>query len=157
MRNEELITALRSRFSDDLNENFDVLDFVWRHGSVVEALMYARLFWPELAEIEGMVIVKDRIDTGESRARLRDAIGKMRDSSAVEESFNLHELPDDLFSKTQDATDEQVDFLAERLQEMWRARLQSLYPNKHFVVKILPPAETGYSVGITFYQERTNQ
>lgn len=154
MTEQELIADIRSHYSDDEKGDFDVADLVWRHGSVIEAIMYSRLFWPEITEILEFVLLKDRINTEEAQTRLSKAVSEMTDLSEVEESFNLVEIPSYLFSRLEDATDEQVEHLAGCLVELWRAKLQLAYPNRTFVVRVLSPDETGGEVGITFCQKR---
>jgi hypothetical protein len=41
---------------------FTALDFVGALGSVGNALLYSRLFWPEFIEVDGMVFIKDYVD-----------------------------------------------------------------------------------------------
>jgi hypothetical protein len=152
---QEVIADIRSHYSDDDKSHFDVVDSIWRHGSAIEAIMYSALFWPEISETLGFVLLKNRIDTEEAKTRLSKAISENMDLSEVEESFNLVELPSDIFSRLQDTTDEQVEHLAGCLVEMWRAKLQLAYPNREFVVRVLSPNETGGEVGITFSQKRS--
>jgi hypothetical protein len=154
MTEQEVIADIRSHYSDDDKGDFDVADFIWRHGSAIEAIMYSRLFWPEVSETLGCVVLKGSIDTEEARTRLSKAISKTMDLSDIEESFNLVEIPSDVFSRREDITDEQVEHLARCLVEMWRAKLQLAYPNRAFVVRVLSPNETGGEVGITFCQKR---
>jgi hypothetical protein len=154
MTEQEVIADIRSHYSDEDKGDFDAVDLIWRHGSVIEAIMYSKLFWPEVTETLGFVLLKDRIDTEEAKTRLSKAISEKMDLSELEESFNLIELPSDVFSRTEDATDEQVEHLAACLVEMWQAKLQLAYPNRAFLVRVLSPNETGGDVGITFCQER---
>ena len=154
MTEQEVIGDIRSHYSDDDKGDFDVADFIWRHGTVIEAIMYSRLFWPDFTESLGCVVLKDRIDTEEAKARWSKAISENMDLSEVEESFNLVELPSDVFSRREDTTDEQVEHLARCLVDMWRGKLQLEYPNRAFVVRVLSPDETGGDVGITFCQKR---
>src|ERR1700722_19878088 len=112
MTEQEVIADIRSHYSDDDKGDFDVSDLIGRHGSMIEAIMYSRLFWPETTETLGLVLLKHRIDTEESRTRLSKAISEMMDVSEVEESFNLVELPSDVFLQLEDTTDEQVEHLA---------------------------------------------
>lgn len=44
--------------------------------------------------------------------------------------------------------------LTERLAEMWRYRLQMIYPGCKFIVQILSAEDTGDEIGIIFYTER---
>jgi hypothetical protein len=154
MTEQEVIAHIRSHYSDDDKGDFDVADLIFRHGSVIEAIMYSRLFWPDFTETQGCVVLKDRIDTEEAKARWSKAISENMDLSEVEESFNLVELPSDALSRLEDATDEQVEHLAGCLVIMWRGKLQLEYPNRAFVVRALSPDETGGDVGITFCQKR---
>jgi hypothetical protein len=154
MTEREIIADLRLHYADDEKDDFDLPDLIWRHGSAIEAIMYSRLFWPEVSETLGCVLLKERIDTEETKTRLSKALSDKMDLSELEESFNLVELPSDMFARTEDATDEQVGHLAECLAAMWRARLQLVYPDRGFVVRVLSPDETGGEVGITFSQKR---
>ena len=154
MTEQEVIADIRSHYSDDDKGDFDVPDLIWRNGSAIEAIMYSTLFWPEVTETLGFVLLKDRIDTEEAKTRLSKAISKTMDLSEVEESFNLVEIPSDLFSRLEDTTDEQVEHLAGCLVEMWRTKLQVAYPSRELVVRVLSPDETGGEVGITFCQKR---
>ena len=154
MTEQEVIADIRSHYSDDDKGDFDVADLIGRHGSVIEAIMYSRLLWPEITETLGLVLLKYRIDSEEAKARLSKAISEKMDPSELEESFNLVEIPSDLFLRLEDTTDEQVEHLAGCLVEMWRAKLQLAYPNLAFVVRVLSPDETGGEVGITFCQKR---
>jgi hypothetical protein len=154
MKEQDVVAEIRSHYSDVEEGDFDVADLIWRHGSVIEAIMYSRVFWPDVSETLGHVLLKDRVDTEEAKTRLSKAISEGMNPSEVEESFNLVELPNYVFSRTKDATDQQVEHLAGCLVEMWRAKLLLTYPNRQFVVRTLSPNETGAGVGITFCQKR---
>jgi hypothetical protein len=60
MTEQELIADLISRYPDDKNRALGVLDFVYRHGSVLDALTYSSLFWPRFIEIQDMIFVTGR-------------------------------------------------------------------------------------------------
>ena len=101
-----------------------------------------------------MVFLKATIENEADRRRLSEVFERNgRDRAQTEQDFNLTEIPADLFGKRAGDTSEEEDhWLAERLAEMWRARLQLLYPNRKFVVEILEPEDTGGEVGVIFYQ-----
>ncbi len=154
MKSKYVLRDLHSRYPEEKESGLGVLDFVWRRGSVLDALMYSFLFWPELVEYQNMIFVNAQ-RKGRSKPepeQIRAALVKMRNPWRVEESFNLFELPYDLFGNAGDTTDEQVEFLAVRLAELWRAKLAKDFPNRRFEVKVLSPEETGGDLGITFYQ-----
>jgi len=100
MKEKDLIADIRSHYSDVEEGDFDVADLLWRHGSVIEAIMYSRVFWPDVSETLGYVLLNDRVDTEEARTRLSKAISGGMKPSEVEESFNLVELPNYVFSRT---------------------------------------------------------
>lgn len=154
MNEERLIADLLARYRED-GVARGPLDFVYRYGSVLDALLYSCLLWPRFVEIDSMVFVVGRLRGRNvpDLTRLHDALARFQEASRVEESFNLFEIPSDLFENVQDTTDEQVYWLAERLAEMWRAKLTLDFPGRRFTVKVLSPEETGGEIGITFYQD----
>jgi hypothetical protein len=158
MKDEDLLSSLRGHFSSGEAEGYDVLDFVYRYGSVLEALMFSRLFWPEFAEADGMVFFKEGVQDPKLRQRIRDYLERTGgDRAAVEQSFNLREVTIQLLGKDlKETTDEQIDWVEERLCEMWQARLSALYPDRRFKVELvnLDPDEPEGDTGITFYQIR---
>lgn len=153
MTRHQLMRDLTERYSGK-DANLEVLDFLSRNGSVLDALMYSYLFWPTFVEILDMVFVvgRRRGRNPPEMAGLQNALKDMRDSWRVEESFNLFELPSDLFDYFANTSDEQVELLAERIVEAWRAKLAVDFPSRRFEVKVLSPSETGGEVGITFHQ-----
>ena len=145
----EVYTAL-----DVDTSGFGLRDMTYAFGSPVDALMYSGLFWPAFVEIEGMVFLKGTIEDDEDRQRLKEVFEQHnRDVARTEEDFNLVEVPSDLFGRrAAETTEEEDGWLAERLAEMWHARLSLLYPGREFVVRVLTPEETGGEVGIVFFQ-----
>jgi hypothetical protein len=132
--------------------NFGVFDFLGAFGSPVEAIAYAKLFWPDCVEVDGMVLRSDVVEDEMDVLRLREVLQKWNgDISKTECSFNLIEIPCGVFGKrsgeSSDALDEQ---LARILAEMWHARLIQKYPNRIFSV-ILEHDNDG-TVFVTFCQ-----
>jgi|SRR5271156_404299 len=160
MKNQDLLISLRHHFSSPDAETYDVLDFAFRYGSVLEALMFSRLFWPEFAEVEGMVLFKEVAEDPRQYERIRDYLERSDgDRTEVERSFNLKEVTTQLLGKDlKETTDEQIDLLEERLCEMWAARLSVLYPDRRFKVEVvnLDPNDPEGDTGITFCQIRDN-
>lgn len=154
MDDEELLSRLRERYSGNNTKNYNVLDFIGGFGSPFEALIYSRLFWPEFIEIDGMVFLKETIESPDDRERLSAAFEKCdRNPRATEKSFNLVEVPSTLFGPRVGETTEREDrLLAERLVEMWRARLETVFPGRPFIVRLVEPEESGGDVGVIFHQ-----
>jgi len=158
MHDEELLKDLREncRASQIDTTAFGVRDMIYVCGSPLDALVYSRLLWPDFVEIEGMVFMEGTIENEEDRQRLVYALEEYnKDRTLTEQAFNVVEVPSDLFGRRATETTEEQDYwLAERLAEMWRARLHLLYPTHEFVVELLEPKEIGGEVGIVFYQLR---
>ena len=150
----DFIARLRQRYSTSETRNFSVLDFVAAFGSPFDALLYAHLFWPEFVEVDGMVLRKEMVEDAEDIAKVKDALQRFEgDKSKTEESFNLVEIPSGIFSQRIDNTsDEEDGCLASILADMWKARLQQLFPDRGFQVTILTPDESGGEVAVTFRQ-----
>jgi len=156
VQDEEVLRRLREAYRDlgIENESFDFRDMIHAVGSPLDALMYSTLFWPQFVEIDGMIFLEGTIEDEEDRQRLEEVFAKYdEDVARTEQDFNLVEVPSDLFGRRAGNTTEEEDRrLAERLAEMWRARLDLLYPGREFVVQVLEPEETGGEVGIVFFQ-----
>jgi hypothetical protein len=134
---------------------FNVLDLLHSEGSPLDALLYSRLFWPEFVEYDAMVFLKETIEDASDVARLREALaGYSNDRSQTEKSFNFIDVGD-LFGPLAGETDAELDeSLAHRLRDMWQARLVALFPNRSFTVQVVPPEDSGGSVGLIFWQNR---
>jgi hypothetical protein len=118
------------------------------------ALLYCRLFWPNFVEVDGMVFLEGTFDDEADMRRLRDAVHRYEGNRRrVEESFNFHEL-DLLFGGLQDSSQEHDEWLAERLAEMWNARLRDLFPDRGFRVEVIrPDPSEGHELGVLFHSE----
>jgi hypothetical protein len=95
------------------------------------------------------------IENEDDRSRIRAALLKLSCRKEVEQSFNQFMLPDDLFSEGASKTsDEEILHLAERIAEMWEARLACVFPDKKCVVELQLPEETQEGPTIVVYQAR---
>jgi hypothetical protein len=153
MRDELLIEHLKKLHASKDTNNFNVLDFVSAFGSPLEALAYSNLFWPDFVEFEGMIFHQGVIEDEHDRARIRTALSEFSTRQDVEQSFNQFMIPDAFFSAgLSTTTDEENMCLAERIAEMWNARLSRLFPNKQCIVELQLPEETGEGPTIVVYQ-----
>lgn len=157
MQETDLIKRLAVLFSEHDTTNFNVLDYVYAVGSPLQALMYLKLFWPEFVEIEEMIFLKDNIENEENRRSVLEYFNEHnRDRLSTEQAFNLLEIPSDIFGKNMgETTDEEDQYLAVKLVEMWQYRLHLVYPSRSFKVELLAAEETGGEIGILFYQSET--
>ncbi|MCI0530192.1 MAG: hypothetical protein L0Y56_22340 [Nitrospira sp.] len=155
MKDEQLINRLRTKYTELNTTGFNVFDFLHAEGSGLEALMYARLFWPEFIEIDDMVFLKETVENEDDRKRVGEAFEYYeKDRCKTEQSFNLVEIHSLFGRRSGETTDAEDRQLAELLAEMWRYRLQLLYPYRRFLVEVLEPEQTGGEVAVMFYQSR---
>jgi hypothetical protein len=131
-----LLQRLHERFPGDDTSNFDLMDFIYAKGSAFTALWYSRLFWPEFVEIDGMIFFKESMSSREQRQRLAEAVQELgHDRRGIEEAINVVYAAG-IFQR-HDTTDEEFQWLLERLVEMWASRLRNVYPERHFRVELL--------------------
>jgi len=153
MHGNLLLDHLKEFHAKADTSNFNVLDFVSAFGSPLEALAYSYLFWPDFVEFEGMIFHQGSIEDDDDRSRIRAALSEFSSRKEVEQSFNQFVIPDSFFAAgLSTTTDEEDLFLAERIAEMWRARLARLFPNKNCLVEVQPPDETEEGPTIVVYQ-----
>lgn len=154
MKDEQLIASLRKHHADADTRRFNVLDFLSAFGNPLDALMYAKLFWPDFVEYKGMIFLKDHVEDEEDRARIMQALETFSKPNEVEESFNRFLIPFSFFASGSSITNDNEDLqLAKQLVEMWRYRLALLFPKMTFKVSLLLPEETGEEATITVSQE----
>jgi hypothetical protein len=120
------------------------------------AVLYARLFWPDFVEVDGMIFLEGSFEDEADMRLLREAIDRYGgDRRRIEESLNFHEIGL-MFGGLAGISDEDADWLAERLAGMWNARLHSLFPTREFAVDVVRPAPSeGHELGVCFYERRS--
>jgi hypothetical protein len=146
-----LIRTLRRRSSDRDTTGFKPLDFIYAEGSPVDALLYSSLFWPELLEVDGAILLRVTVEDDEDLARIR-AVVRERGPVETERRFNLWEFSDLFGNGLADIGDEEAELLMTRLVEMWRFRLLAQFPQRRFALEVLAPEDTGGDIAILFYQ-----
>ncbi len=115
----------------------------------MDALLYSALFWPDLLEVDGAVLLHASVggEVAKVRASLRE-----RGSVETEKRFNLREFSDLFGNGLAEIDDDQAACLLARLAAMWRCRLAADFPERKFTVEVWSPDETGGDIGIVFYQ-----
>ena len=131
---------------------FHFFDFLHARGSPRQALFYSGLFWPEFIEREDMVFLEGTIEDESDRQRLLEALHRYGDRTKTEQSFNTVEIPSLFGRRSTETTDEEDEYLANRICTMWTARLRELFPDRKFFVEVLPADESGGEISIRFYQ-----
>ncbi|MFI1766024.1 hypothetical protein ACH41H_28740 [Streptomyces sp. NPDC020800] len=127
-------------------------------GGVIDAIPYRWLYWPDLLKVHGAPFV-DLYGVGGDGIgdRLSRIIGSRPPGRSLEEwkecvdSFNYFEIAH-LFRRwggTYDSLETSHLALAELLQEPWRARLQSSYPEFSPTVRaLLPDGDVGVCIAV---------
>ena len=123
---KELIPELRS-YPDDVGAAVEV--WLTNLGRYDHAAAYASLFWPAFTEIEGCVLLGDRVP--ETYAEWKARLGE--DPAAIESVLNHRHLSD-LFIRAPEPSDELLEHLGEVLRDMWAAKLHQDFPDRQFVV-----------------------
>ncbi|HEU4539989.1 MAG TPA: hypothetical protein VFR23_02575, partial [Jiangellaceae bacterium] len=90
---EALLDGLPRRLAEHDTTGFTVLDFLYAAGSPIDALLYARLFWPELLEVDGAVLLASSVEDEADLARVRSSL-RERGPVETERRYNLRELSD---------------------------------------------------------------
>ena len=153
MEDIEIIQKLKSKYSLADTSNFNIIDFVCAYGNPVDALMYLRFFWPEFIEKDGMIFLKETFENQEGWARFDEAKNYFAGNyMEIEKSFNYFEIPVQLVDKKNEIDDKEYEYIAERMKQMWDAKLKFDFPNRQFVVRVANPDVTGGEIGLIFYQ-----
>ncbi len=148
-----LLNELAKKYEAHDTRNFRVLDFLAAFGSPLDAHAYLRLFRPTFIQFHGMTFRADSIEDGEDRNRILSALERYEGNrQKTEQSFNLLEIPSGAFSRHETESSERLNRqLAEALAELWSMQLVAQYSGEAFVVRVVPPEETGGQVGIVFH------
>jgi hypothetical protein len=147
----ERLKVLESNFPEG-TENFDSGDFLYCFGNATEAILYSTLFLPDIEEFCGRVVLSVPISDPEGRKRFVSAVeSEDADREEMVASFNWIEVGY-VFSKRR-STDEEDEVLATLIAESWRNLLKGRYPERQFIVRVIPPEETGSTVGVGFVEK----
>ncbi len=151
---EEDISPLSRQILEGLRRHYPATEGVVRHnltafmhefGGVSGALLYGRLFVPEFQVIAGRVI----LDDGYVPKAYLKAISESITGPVDPDSFNCVEVYY-MFSNRDQCEDGEDDILAELIAEAWRGRLLMLFPERKFVVEIIPPDDNGSVATVGF-------
>lgn len=136
----------------------DARNPLWMHGKKREALLYALLYLPAFAEIDGSILQTSFVMN-------TDVFPQSFIDAKTEGAIPLHGLEDNfnyvetshIFSAgyTENVTDEDEELFAECVAEAWRGRLALLYPRRCFNVSVIGPPESGDAFGVSFHEIRS--
>ena len=160
----DLSGALHSLYRTDLDRQFSRSDprFDPRAPqpslSYVDALAAAGIFFPQVEEVEGMVLHTRRMRVMEGEQFIPYAAPKSWSPAQIERQNNMIEV-DALVRSGDTVTDEEERILAGIIADAWRTWLHGRYPGRFFIVEVVEPARTvfGESYAVTFWEERDTQ
>lgn len=124
---------------------YSLLDHLYGVGSIELAVCFSKLFWPDLMEREGAIILAEGFDVTVLDGWRRKVAG---DRGALERAMNLRHM-EDLLPGADEVSDANRLYLGESLAAMWEARLQRCFPGRDFEVTV---ASGELGVAITFCQ-----
>jgi hypothetical protein len=115
--------------------SFNWWSYVNLKADLQTALAFAKFFSPELIEIDGCLILKDRYD----EVLFHDwkkACGN--DKTSIEKMMNLYELNDFFHINVNEMEDdeEQVKVLGDVLKHYWSMAFKQGYPNRNIIIDV---------------------
>ena len=113
------------------------------------ALMYSKLFWPDLIEVDGFVLLATNYDR-----EYFDEVITNYGAKHVEGHINLCYLQYMVGTGEHDCEDEIWEFLGKTLCETWKQRAQYLFPQKSFVTEFAWYSDDIGDPGVTLYQTK---
>lgn len=147
-----IVAAARRQWGESFS-GFDVYDLVHAKGSALDALIYAHVFWPEFAVVDGMTFLPFVAEDDADHERIRARRSAVSDPTTVEREFNRVEVAA-LFGRRRGETSVDEDaLLGDFLAQIWSAKLKLDYPSKTFVVELNRPTEDE-EVSVVLYERR---
>lgn len=115
-------------------EDFTWWNFVNMKADLQTALGFAKFFYPDVLEVEGYFLLKDKYRSDTFKGWKKDC---KNNKQCVEKMMNLYEV-NDFFTIQQrdDETEEQVHALGEALQQLWSLSFEQRFPQRNIVVNL---------------------
>jgi len=110
----------------------DAVSFVAQHVSVTAAYLLAEVFFPELVEVHGCILLAKSYEPANFEDWWERSDG---DCAAVERALNHLHLWD-IFEPEGDAEERALGKLAQRVALAWRCNAEENFPDRTFVVEV---------------------
>jgi hypothetical protein len=140
----------RAKYDGADPAGFTAFDFVGALGSIGNALLYSRLFFPEFIEVDGMVFVKDLADDCGGMDGIRKKRVDIGNDQSLEKSVNNFDVNLSLPNHPDENADGDDLLLAGQLAKTWSLRLQQLYSHRKFHVEV---NDDNGSPCVSFFEE----
>jgi hypothetical protein len=121
-------SAMRARASWP----YTLQNYIETRGTFELAVAFAELFWPTFVEREGCILRADVFSEERFQQWWAESSGDRR---VVECAMNLLHVEDLIPSDTTPLAAEVYGHLAEAIAQMWRARVQLVFPHRRVVVQ----------------------
>lgn len=151
--NEDLIKEFIENKEANRN-SFTWWQFVNLKSDLQTALGFAKFFYPEIVEIDGCFILKDKFEERVFKDWKKEC---KDDRTCIEKMMNLYEIADffhinTTFDEDEDE-EEQVKALGNVLKLFWSMSFKDRFPERKIVVDVFE--EYDEQLFITVYEERS--
>jgi hypothetical protein len=145
---DELIKEF-NEFKNANANNFSWWNYVNMKSDLQTALAFAKFFYPEIIEVEGHFLLKDRY---KDELFQKWKVDCENDRTSVEKMINLYELKDFFHINVNEDENElgQIVILGNILKLFWTMSFKQRFPDKNISVEIYEEWE---SLFITVYQD----
>jgi hypothetical protein len=139
-----------TQWKDANPKAFNWWNYVNMKADLQTALAFAKFFSPELIEIDGCLILKDKYD----EQLFKDWVDECKnDKTCIEKMMNLYELNDFFHINRNEMEDEerQLEALGDVLKHFWSMSFKQHYPNRNIIIEV--SKEIDEQLFITVYEQ----
>lgn len=151
MFNNEIISEF-IEFKNANEGNFTWWNYVNMKSDIKTALGFVKLFYPDIIEVEGCFLLKDKFSEKYFELWKNDC---QNNKTNIEKMMNLYQVRD-FFHINVDEEDEnleeQIQALGEALKIFWSLSFKNRFPNREIVVSVFE--EDDGELFITVYEKR---
>lgn len=151
MFNNEIISEF-IEFKNANEGNFTWWNYVNMKSDIKTALGFVKLFYPDIIEVEGCFLLKDKFSEKYFELWKNDC---QNNKTNIEKMINLYQVRD-FFHINVDEEDEnleeQIQALGEALKIFWSLSFKNRFPNREIVVSVFE--EDDGELFITVYEKR---
>jgi hypothetical protein len=132
-------------------DSFTWWSYVNMKSDLQTALGFAKFFYPEVIEIDGCFLLKDKYDEVIYRKWLQEC---NNNKTIIEKMMNLYEIRDFFHINTEfdENEDEQIAALSDVLRLFWGMSFKNRYPQKEIKIDVFE--DYGGEIFITVFQSR---
>lgn len=127
------------------DEDFSLIDYLYFNTSFDLAIAFTKLFWPDFIEYKNGIFFQDSFDV-QIYNEWAETLGN--EIFEIEKILN-HRHMEDFFQSLEGVSDNNLLYLGQVIAEMWQARLNQVYPDRHFRVEC---SQGDCETVVTFWQ-----